>query len=259
MGFDIFDKQGYSVDWMVAVAAGKIPGFSLLDKFGRNQAAGTIRVPMWYGGNVAYTFQTVPQGCRMASPDNTATQAMELEFLDANYGTTVVNATLTGTTPVSLGTFLRFNRGYTVEPGRVTGNLLDRVEIFGSGAVAGGTPSVAAMRMGIVPIPFNQTEQAIFTVPANQNLILLGAYSGINSSSGVSAVGMDTEIWVGNFNRPMRNKRTYGMTNLGNNPGVVPQGVPLFIAAKSDIELRVICDATGLNVGGGFYGVLADV
>ena len=261
MGFDVIEgmKSAYSVDWLVAVAAGKIPGFSILDKFGRNPAAGTIRRPVWQQGNQDYTYLENAEGLRAYAGVNTATNAMVFEIINSGWGTTMVSATLTGTTPINLGTGFRCNRFYNDEPGRTLGILAGYVEVVGSGAVTAGTAAAAAMVKARIDIPYEQTEQAIFTVPVNQQLQIWGVWAGINESSGVSAVAIDLEMWVGKFNRPMLNKRTVGMTNLGGNPTLLPWGVPLVVDPKADVELKCLCDATGLDIGAGFYGLLIDV
>ncbi len=256
MAYDIFEKHGYAVDWLSAVAAGKIPGFALLDKYGRNEAAGTNRTPIWSGGNLAYTFLESAEGMRAYSDDNTATNALEFHFLDADWGTMIVNAALTGTTPINLGTQLRCHRVINREPGRTLGILSGYVEVVGSGAIAAGTAGAASMLKAKITPPFEQTEMAVFSVPANQTLQIFGLWGGMDESSGVSAVAMDLELWIGGSNSPMINKRTHGFTNLGANPADIPFKVPYLVESKSDVELRCRCDATGLDVSGGFYGLL---
>lgn len=264
MGFAYFEKSGYSMDYLVAVAAGKIPGFAILDKYGRNGAAGTISRPVWIKGNQSYTWPTGPEGFRAYSDVNAATNSIVFECVDSDWATQSVTAVLTGTTPINLGTFLRCNRVYNNEPGRLIGTISGYVEVVGSGAVTAGTTGIAGtpapeMVKARISGGYEQTQQAIFSVPANQNLQIFGVWGGMNESSGVSAVAMDLELWVGGTNKTMRNKRTQGFTNLGGNPAVIPFGVPLLVGSKSDVELRVLCGATGLDVSGGFYGLLIDV
>ncbi len=258
MAFDQFAKSGYAVDWLVAIAAGKVPGFAILNKHGRNEEAGTIGRPLWDGGNLSYTFLEAAEGMRAYSDDNTATNALEFHCLDANWGTVTVNASLTGTTPINLGTQLRCHRIINREPGRTLGILGGYVEVVGSGAIAAGTAGAAAMLKAKITPPFEQTEMTVFSVPANQTLQIFAVWGGMNESSGVSAVAMDLELWVGGSNSPMLNKRVQGFTNLGANPAYIPYGVPFPVESKSDVELRVKCDATGKDVSGGFCGLLID-
>ena len=258
MAWDVFERTGIQGPFLLAVAADQVPGFHILDKYGRNEDAGTQRVPVWDGGNATYTYSVVPEGYRLYSDDNTATNAIEIEVLDTNYATTLVSAVLTGTTPVNIGTYYRSNRMYNVEPGRTIGILGGYVHLVGSGDIAAGTPAAITMLRSKITTPYEQTHQSIFSVPANQDAFIMGMWGGLNSQGGVSALAMDLELWVGGTSVPMRNKRTVGFSNLGNNPAIIPWGVPLKVDARSDIELRSVLQTTGKDVAGGFYGILVD-
>lgn len=254
-----FDKTGFGVDYKYLVSAGSLGGFTPLTIYGRNNALGTIRGAVWGGGNNVLTWPSVVEGYRVATPDVTATHSLRFNFLDSNYATQTVTATLTGSTPVSLGTYIRCNGFEVIEPGRTAGNVIDYIDVFGSGAVTGGTVSAITMLRGRLIDPFNRSQDGFYTIPANQNFLAYGMWGCMNIPSGVTAAGVDIELWYGQVGYPLQNYITLGIQNLGNSVVDMPFRVPVNIGSKTDIEIRGLCNTTGKDVSCGLYGILISI
>jgi len=261
MGFNIFasSKGGmvYSLEFLEAVAAGQIPGFSLYNQFGRSNALSTTKRVVWDGGNETYhyTDPASPEGYRLSCSDNTATQNIAVKTVDDDWATTVATHTLTGQTPVNIGSYIRAYDMRCIGPGRdiVPGTTY----ISGSGAISGGAPGTITMIRGMILTPNNVSLMSIFPVPAVRTAYVLGFWASIHQASGLSAISADVELWVSGTGMPFQLERSVGGINYGGNPFVAPYVPPLPIPAKSDIELRGVCSAA-MDLGAGFSVLLVD-
>lgn len=109
-------------DFLVRVALGQVPGYSIINKFGRNDSIpnGSI-APVCIGGN--YRTPTVPVSLELVAGANdtssgSGARLIEIQGLDANYDYQTQTVVPTGATPAAIpGTWTRVFRVIVKESG----------------------------------------------------------------------------------------------------------------------------------------------
>lgn len=257
MGWDIFAKQGYSVDWLTAVIADEIPGFSLVSHHARSNAIGTTKRVIWDGGNQAYTYTdpAVPEGYRLSCSDNAAVQQIVIKTVDSSWATNVSTHTLTGQTATSVGSFIRAYGMKCIGPGR--NDVAGTVYLSGSGAIAAGEPSVITMARAMILTPSNQALMSPYPIPAGRTGYVFNVWASIMKASGVSALAVDLELWTAGTAMPFQLQRSSGGNSIGDNTISFPKFSPIELPEKTDIELRAVC-STIADISAGFDMILVD-
>lgn len=136
-------------------------------KFGFNADVDTSTIPedVWdYGG--IYTFPSDAGETMYISSSNTGDLInFTVQGLDENFYSKNVNIQISGQTPVTLGTFSRVFRSFNNDSVDMKGN----VYIYTTGTVTNGVPQTASKVKAMVQSGLQQTEMAIYTVPADLN------------------------------------------------------------------------------------------
>ncbi len=211
---------------------------------GRNASIGTGVQDIWsYTGAVTYpTIAAATFVISSSANDKTAGTGaitVAIEGLDSNYLLLQEMLTINGTTSVvASNQYLRVNKAYVVSAG--------------SGGTNAGTVDVyhASIILSRIPTSRGQSEQAIFTTPANfSNYRLLGFSAGIDTITTPS--GTSFSLDVAPYNKPFRTIAEVGVVNLG--AGFVHRNfaVPVPVGPKSDVRLRALASGT---TGAGGYG-----
>lgn len=172
----------------LAISQGSVTGVANVNKFGNAPDFDTTdgEVDIWDGaddGNesiMTYTFSTTADIDRLSSSDAGDTQDIEVQGLDANYDLVLQTITLTGQTPVALTTplirvFRLKNVGAT--------DIVGRVFCFVNGATTGGVPNTVTDIRAIIDNGNNQTEMAIYTVPAGKTGYIREIYASTAGGS----------------------------------------------------------------------------
>ena len=113
--FEIVEREGFHL----SVARGRIPGMSLVDKFGYNPHVGTTSEDIWVHGGII-TYPAVADIASIVSnsieddankdPAGIGAYTVNIEGLDQNYAEISETVTLDGTTPVStINSYIRIN------------------------------------------------------------------------------------------------------------------------------------------------------
>ena len=201
-------------------------------KFGYNSDIDTATDPedIWdYGG--LYTFGSDSGETIRVSSNNTGdADSFTIQGLDENFLNKSVTLNLSGQTPVTVGTFSRVFRCFNAGSTDLNGNVYS----YGVGTVTTGTPQSASIVRAMVKPTYQQTQMAIYTVPANYNAYICD----ITCSSPKLAnqtVAVEMHLDVREFGKAFRTQLVLGVNDS------LYQDVlfaPITIPSKSDIRLR---------------------
>ena len=177
------------------VAKGQVVGASTVNKFGSNPDVGTTEETIWTnGGNItwpaaAFTAYIVSSDAADASA-GTGARTVTVSGLDADYKVKTASVTLNGTSAVAIsGTWLRINRAF--------------VTSSGTGGGAAGTITIQDVGATVVYANLsagNQTQMAVYTVPAGHTLYLdqITFTAAVSTGSNSAVVKLDTRDFGSN-------------------------------------------------------------
>jgi len=239
----------YGNDLMLDIAAGRVTGTTGVNKFGSGVVAGAFDETIWDGSNMTgvtgYTYMATASTLYISSTDAGDDQVYEIQGLDANWESQIVEATVSGLSFVPLsGTWLRVfrvkNLGATDNAGVIHVSD-DNTDTAGG---ANGIPDDVTNVKAMIAIGNNQTLMAIYTIPTG--------CTGYMSQWVISAPkGDDVEatLWV----RP-----NGGVFQLKDHHHIYQSKEPrefkpyMKINEKEDIELKGHIGGGGGEVSGGF-------
>jgi len=264
LGYGLADSQIRQVDSdtplpvrdsYFEIAAGNRANWLTMNKFGENPLVTTTSAPedVWdYGG--LYTFSSTADISHIASTNNTDTQVIWVEGLDANGDIVLQSVQLQGYTGVALTTPLW--RAYRMYNDSATDLAGDIHLVVGNDFNGVGVPNTPAGVRAMIRNGYNQTLMCIYTVPNNYWAFFLGGYV---SQSGGKNANVDF-TWRARLNgKTFRTQSKIGLTSTGSSWWTYRYPVPVKIPQMTDITIR--CEYTdiagGVAVAGGFDLVLA--
>lgn len=237
------------------VSKGQVAGASSLYKFGYNPDVNGTEETIWsQGGDVVWPAAAFTAFISSSSTADTSAgtgaQTVTVEGLDENYAVQSVTVNMNGQTQVQIGDasgWIRINRAF--------------VAVAGSGGTAAGTVYIAATGVSSgVPTGTiyasitdgNQTQMAVYTVPASHTLYLddLIFTAAISQANNYATVKLNTKDFGSNV------FRTKFINVLQSNELVINFVFPLAIPEKTDIECRAVTSNTNNQIGASFQGVL---
>jgi hypothetical protein len=234
------------VPFGLSVARGDMPDVFVVQKFGENETLADNFEVIWSESGT-YTWMTAAQTLKVASvganaakddtvaADITGAWTVELQGLDANYNLQTETVTLNGTTQVATTkSFIRCFRAIVKTAG-TAGSNQGAINVYDNG----GTNQVAH-----IPINYNQTMQAIYTVPADYTAYLTRWYGSSATNQTV-----DVFLFVRPFGEVFQVKHKIHIYR-----GFVEEhldGAPIIIPPKSDIYMAATPSAAA-DVAGGF-------
>ena len=237
------------------VSKGQVVGASSLYKFGYNPDINGTEETIWsQGGDVVWpaaAFTAFISSSSTADTNaGTGAQTVTVEGLDENYVAQSVTVNMNGQTQVQIGDasgWIRINRAF--------------VATAGSGGTAAGTFYIAATGVssgvptGTVYASItdgNQTQMAVYTVPASHTLYLddLIFTAAISQANNYATVKLSTRDFGSNV------FRTKFINVLQSNELIIDFEFPLAIPEKTDIECRAVTSNTNNQIGASFQGVL---
>lgn len=233
-----------------AVGLGLVEGWSSVEKFGENSDidTGTDPEDIWSAGGL-YTFSTTADIDSISSGSVTDTQEITIQGLDTNWELVTQTATLNGQTTVTLTTpLIRVFRAWNSNGTKTTGV----VHIYINGAtVVNGVPSNLSETRLQITVDAQQTEMAIYTVPAGYTGYFLGGYVSMSRAKTTGAAVFTSRIRL--FDGVFRVLSRIACNNTGSSSWSYRYPIPQTLPEKTDILLR--CDEVGENdigVSGGF-------
>ncbi len=234
------------------IAMGVYPGVSYINKFGHNPAVASGGTEEIWDGSAAYVFPATALMTKLSqTTDQSAMrgQTIHIQGLDANYAAVeqeiVLNASLT-TTAVTLTTpLIRVNR-----------------MAVHSSVVADSTirlhNDAENQDYAVILVPDNQTEQAIYTVPAGVTAYLTQYYAAHLPTSGQTFTSLNIKLVT-------RDNANSFAPRLQHELGLAPDGSSLHefhpypqFSEKSDIYLVANTVAAAADVVAGFDLILVD-
>lgn len=237
----------------INIVSGGISGISTIQKFGFNIDVDTGGFEdIWsYGGD--YNWLTAATILELVSDDandaavGTGARTVQIWGLDSLYAEQSEIVTLDGLTPVDTAyTYIRLHRM--------------RVLTAGTGGTAAGTITAQVDGAGAVvaeiPIPHNQTEMAIYTVPAGKTAYLFTIYGSATDSATKADVGIMLQarefggVFCTKFNLKLASDGTCALSREFAHPLEFPE--------KTDIMMRTLTTVNDTTVVGAFDLVLKD-
>jgi len=245
-------RQGAYEPFELQVARGQVDGHKTLFKFGINGDVGTSVETVWAeGGTYAYPASATVMKISSSSADDaaagTGARTVAIFGLDASYNEINETVTLNGQTAVNTtNSFLRIFRMYVVTAGS-GGTAVGDIYI-GVGTVTAGVPATVYAK---IDIGENQTNMAIWTVPANYTLYLhRGTFSAASNNAAQFLLG---KFMVRPFGSVFRNAADI---TVNSNVFGYDFEIPLAIPEKTDIEARAIAlSGTNFYVTASFEGI----
>ena len=229
------------------VAKGQVVGAITVNKFGSNPDVGTTEETIWTnGGNItwpaaAFTAYIVSSDAADASA-GTGARTVTVSGLDADYKVKTASVTLNGTSAVAIsGTWLRINRAFVTSSG-TGGGAAGNITIQDVGA----TVVYANLSAG------NQTQMAVYTVPAGHTLYLdqITFTAAVSTGSNSAVVKLDTRDFGSNT------FRTRYIADLQSGELINSLQYPIALPEKTDIEARAVMSAGTASISAFFEGVL---
>jgi len=173
---------------MLAISRGDVSGKSTINKFGNapDFDKGDGVVTIWDGADdgtawekMVYTYSTTADIDSISSSEASDNQEMELQGLGATTNLVVQNVTLDGTNRVALGTSLyRVFRAKNINGTTNAGHII----VYTNEVTTAGVPTASAIRAVVQP-QNQQTEMALYTVPAGKTAFMMSFYAGTAGAS----------------------------------------------------------------------------
>lgn len=238
-------------NFLLEVTKGNIAGHTHVNKFGHNTAT-VSGDDVWGGGGVYAFYPDTAQSMDIQSTSalddsgNVGAWQVVVLGLDSNWLEITELVTLNGTTPVNLSNkFIRMYRAFVYSVGSSDTNVgTITIEIQGTSTVGAHISSGEG-----------QTQQTIYTIPANKTGYFLGGYAVLanadkNGQDGVFQVLSRTNSpvkgsWQVKYEVPLVNIGTSGWTQNY----LVPAGP---IPGKTDIRFRLSSATATMHTVAGY-------
>lgn len=231
------------------IASGLIDGYSVVQKFGRNQDIDTASVPedIWNGGGTYAGFPTgAPEVFEAFSSSASDTGVLTITYLPTTTSTAYVttSVTLQGTTPVSLVV-----SGYRMHTARYASGA---ATTFNVGTITVRHVSTTANIFCVMPIGRSQTNVAGYTVPFGYTAKIVRLFCRvIGSATGT----VDGAMWVRTNGGSPRLRRPFTAGNSAPFEETPYGGIS--VEQQSDIQVRIsAASANNLDVIAGYDIIL---
>jgi hypothetical protein len=246
----------------LAIAKGDVIGHSFVHKFGRapDFDTGDGEVTVWDGANDAltnemqYNYSATAIIDSLVSSNSGDTQAIKVEGLDSSYALVTQTITITGQTRKALDTnLIRVNRLINVGSTDIAGN----VYCYEDTALTAGVPIDTTKIRAIIVDGSNQTEMAVYTVPAGKTGYLRQWFA--SSSGAKKTTNYLTKLKARPFGQVFQLKHSSSIADAA--PYIHSYIEPEAFTEKTDIEMTASITDTGITeaaVSAGFDIVLVD-
>lgn len=246
----------------LAIAKGDVIGHSFVHKFGRapDFDTGDGEVTIWGGANDAltnemqYNYSATAIIDSLVSSNSGDTQAIKVEGLDSSYALVTQTITITGQTRKALDTnLIRVNRLINVGSTDIAGN----VYCYEDTALTAGVPIDTTKIRAIIIDGSNQTEMAVYTVPAGKTGYLRQWFA--SSSGAKKTTNYLTKLKARPFGQVFQLKHSSSIADAA--PYIHSYIEPEAFTEKTDIEMTASITDTGITeaaVSAGFDIVLVD-
>ena len=258
-------KDNMAKDFYFEVARGSVNGHSGLIKFGRIPVTtGGADDLIWPGG--AFTYLTTASTIRVQAGGNaaddvagTGAQTITIEGLDENYAEITDTISLAGASAstATTNTYLRVHRAYV----RLVGSGEDNAGNIVIEAVTGGTTQA------YIPAGDGQTEQLMYTIPANKTAYITGTkISLIDQQGGATTQHVGHfKGWIRAYNESSNNnyeswRQVFdtGLDTDGNTTDSLDQPIPTPLPQKTDLRVTVNTHSANAEADARMYMVIVN-
>ncbi len=243
------------------IARGEKPGVSAINKFGSNPACSTSWETVWDQGGL-YPWDTGwSAGSAVMSVSSTSLEdastglgakTIQLQGLSSDMLLQYEMITMNGATPVaSTSKYKRLFRMKVVTAGTKCGNVgtIDVKTATSTGVTVGHLAAASTTSY----MEFNQTQMALYTIPAGK----IGYLTQINASlSQINRNASDVGIWMRESGCVFRNVFYKGVG--AESPLTFEYPTPLKLPALTDIEVRAATDQNTANISADINIILFD-
>lgn len=184
----VSNPQSFSKEFLLEVSRGKVPGYEVVHKFGRNSDVGTSLEPITSSGVFRTPTTTATVEAISDDANDTATgtgaQVITIEYLDANFaeqtGTILMNGTTASTNTLSV---IRINRAYVSRSGtyatQSSSSQKGTITVRESG---GGQTWANLSEVGTTGFALGQSLIGAYTVPAGKTAYILSMNMSVDSN-----------------------------------------------------------------------------
>lgn len=237
----------------IAMVAGDYSGYAAVQKFGINADVDSAAAEdIWSAGGTYnwLTSATLVEAVSDSANDTSAgtgARTIQIWGLDASYAEQTETITLNGTTAVdSASTYIRVFRA--------------KVLTAGSGGTAAGTITIrvdgAGSTVAEIPVGYNQTEMAVYTVPAGKTAYIFKVYGSATGAATKAYCGITLKVresggvFCNKFDIQLS---TDGTCAIGRD-----FMVPITASAQADIVMTAETSVNDTKATGAFDLVLVD-
>lgn len=186
---------------------------------------------------------------RFSSSNDTDTQTIEVQGLDADWNLVTQEVILGGQLKKTLPTnLIRVFRVRNLSSVALAGDVY--IYVQGGGETLGKPDTDSYVRAKVLA-GNNQTGMAKFTIPAGYTGYLTSFYASLLKGSGVTAVAADIELYVREYGGLFRSMFQFGLQTTGKGTHEKKFDFPELLPAKTDIEVRATPSAVA-DIAAGF-------
>jgi hypothetical protein len=245
-------RVGRTEPFELQVARGQVAWHNALFKFGINADVGTSVETVWAQGGT-YTYLAAASVLKISSSSasdaaaGTGARTVYVSGLDGSYNEINEVVTLNGQTEVNtVNSYLRVFRMYVATAG--SGATAVGTIYAGTGTVTSGVP---ANIYGMIGIGANQTQMALWTVPAGYTFYLMGVFysSGGTTANAFTNFQLNQRPLGGVFRQQSSNRMA------ANGSFVLDLHTPLRFPEKTDLEVRAVASSGSASVSAEFEGI----
>ena len=245
-------QSGRYEPFELQVARGQISWHKRLFQFGTNTAVGTGFSTIWAGGSsTLYTYPSaatvlkISSGSASDTAAGTGARTVIVYGLDANYNEISEIVSLNGQTAVNtVNSYIRFNEMLVLTAG--SGGTAAGILYAGVGTVTTGVPATI---YGQVPLGYNSSDQAFWTVPAGYTAYITSCtWTSANTTANIAVTG---SLNIRPLNGVFSVQSTCKM--LAGNSFDRHFDTAVQVLEKSDIEMRAASSTAGSSVTGEFH------
>jgi len=221
------------IPFYLAVQQGKVPGYSMVNKFGYNSSIGSGAFEtIWETGN-NYPWQSSAVTVDVVSDDanddvaGTGARTLRIQGLDGSYNLAEETVDMDGTTTVTTTqTFLRVFR-MSVETAGTSGNNIGNISV----TYTGGSDVAATITAGN-----GQTLMTLYTIPAGYTgyLLSMNISSGKDQEMEFKFIQRDNSVVNAAFQtKQFLDVRGGQTTVIFNAINVIPQKSDIYVSGKA--------------------------
>lgn len=263
MNRTLYDRDyGIISDYYLEASRGTINDVSVVHKFGLAESIDTAdgQVDIWdgcaadIGGKITdYNWIDSPVYLQVSSSDDAdAGVTFSVQGLDQDWNLITVEITCGGTSGVTIPgvQWRRVFRAYNSGSVDMTGSLF--ISDNGS-ALVGGIPTDTTTVRAIVHAHGQQTQMALYTVPAGYDMFITHGWANISKATTAEAL---VEIYRRAENGVFRIVHTFALQTSGSSGDHRPYQIPLKFSEKEDIIYRATVYTNGVAISAGFHALL---